>query len=302
MTSTHTTYAELSLESYHLPTYVGHMTEQRIALVTGANQGIGYALVEELANRMNPEDLVLLTGRNPERVAEAAARVHGVAKVEGRVLDVTDRTAVERLAAELGGVDFVVSNAVGPLEPGKEPVEQVDEFVDVANLGAQYMLRAFGPILRPGGRLIVVASSLGTLEQLPAALWSRFDGASLEDVEKVVEEWRTAVHDGTATDQGWPEWINLPSKVAQVAAVRAVANERRARDLASGTLVASVCPGLVDTRASRPWFEDFSDAKSPADAVQPIADLILSDHVDPAQYGELIRDGEVVAWKPSTPR
>jgi hypothetical protein len=140
------------------------------------------------------------------------------------------------------------------------------------------------------------------LEQLPAALWPRFDDASLEDVEKVVEEWRTAVHDGTATDQGWPEWINLPSKVAQVAAVRAVANERRARDLATGTLVASVCPGLVDTRASRPWFEDFSDAKSPADAVQPIADLILSDHVDPAQYGELIRDGEVVTWKPSTAR
>ncbi|RZT28147.1 short subunit dehydrogenase [Kribbella sp. VKM Ac-2569] len=277
------------------------MTEQRIALVTGANQGIGYALVEELAQRMNPEDLVLLTGRNPERVAAAAARVEGKARVEGRVLDVTDGDAVRRLAAELGAVDIVVSNAVGPLEPGVAPVEQVDEFVDVANLGAQYMLRAFGPILRPGGRLIVVASSLGTLEQLPEHLWGRLDQVSLEDVEKVVEEWRTAVHDGTAQAQGWPEWINLPSKVAQVAAVRAVAAERRERDLAENTLVASVCPGLVDTRASRPWFEDFSQAKSPADAVVPIADLILAD-VDPGLYGELIRDGAVVAWKPSTSR
>jgi NAD(P)-dependent dehydrogenase (short-subunit alcohol dehydrogenase family) len=200
-------------------------------------------------------------------------------------------------------VDIVVSNAVGPLEPGVAPVEQVDEFVDVANLGAQHMLRAFGPILRPGGRLIVVASSLGTLEQLPKDLWGRFDEVSLEDVEKVVEEWRTAVHDGTAQAQGWPEWINLPSKVAQVAAVRAVAAERRDRDLAENTLVASVCPGLVDTRASRPWFEDFSQAKSPADAVVPIADLILADAVDPGVYGELIRDGQVVAWKPrQTPR
>ena len=278
------------------------MTEKRIALVTGANQGIGYALVEELAQRMNPEDLVLLTGRNPERVAAAAARVNGRARVEGRVLDVTDGDAVRRLAAELGAVDIVVSNAVGPLEPGVAPVDQVDEFVDVANLGAQYMLRAFGPILRPGGRLIVVASSLGTLEQLPEDLWGRFDEVSLEDVEKVVEEWRTAVHDGTAQAQSWPEWINLPSKVAQVAAVRAVAAERRERDLAENTLVASVCPGLVDTRASRPWFEDFSQAKSPADAVVPIADLILADHVDPARYGELIRDGQVVGWKPSVPR
>jgi carbonyl reductase 1 len=278
------------------------MTEQRIAVVTGANQGIGYALVKELAQRMNPEDLVLLTGRNPERVAAAAAQVEGRARVEGRVLDVTDAEAVGRLARELGAVDIVVSNAVGPLEPGVEAVEQVDEFVEVANLGAQYMLRAFGPILRPGGRLIVVASSLGTLEQLPEQLWERFDGVSLEDVEKVVEEWRTAVHDGTAQAQGWPEWINLPSKVAQVAAVRAVAAERQERDLAENTLVASVCPGLVDTRASRPWFDDFSHAKSPADAVVPIADLILADHVDPALYGELLRDGQVVAWKPSTPR
>ncbi|WUJ75355.1 SDR family NAD(P)-dependent oxidoreductase [Kribbella soli] len=278
------------------------MTEPRIALVTGANQGIGYALVEELANRMNPEDLVLLTGRNPERVAAAAARIKGVAKVEGRVLDVTDGEAVDRLAEELGVVDIVVSNAVGPLEPGKTPSEQVDEFVDVANLGAQYVLPAFGPRVRAGGRLVVVASSLGTLEQLPEELWGRFDGVSLEDVEKVVEEWRAAVHEGTAAAQGWPEWINLPSKVAQVAAVRAVAAERRERDLADDTLVASVCPGLVDTRASRPWFDDFSQAKSPEDAVQPIVDLLLADRVDPALYGELVRDGKVIPWKPSTPR
>ncbi|MFF0269358.1 SDR family NAD(P)-dependent oxidoreductase [Kribbella sp. NPDC004536] len=274
----------------------------RTALITGANQGIGYALVEELANRMNPEDLVLLTGRNPERVAAAVAQVGGRARVEGRVLDVTDAEAVWRLAGELGGVDIVVSNAVGPLEPGKAAGEQVDGFVDVANLGAQYMLRAFGPVLRPGGRLIVVASSLGTLAQLPEGLWGRFDGASLDDVEKVVEEWRTAVHDGTAAAAGWPEWINLPSKVAQVAAVRAVAAERRTTDLANGTLVASVCPGLVDTRASRPWFDDFSQAKSPAEAVRPIADLTLADHVAPELYGELIRDGRIVAWKPTAAR
>ena len=50
------------------------MTAQRIALVTGANQGIGYALVEELAARWSPEDLVLLTGRDQARVTGAATR------------------------------------------------------------------------------------------------------------------------------------------------------------------------------------------------------------------------------------
>ena len=276
------------------------MTEQRIALVTGANQGIGYALVEELARRMNPEDLVLLTGRDPQRVADAVDQVTGIARVEGRVLDVTDAHAVAALAEELGAVDIVVSNAVGPLHPDRTQAEQADVFIDVANRGAQAVLRAFGPILRPGGRLIVVASSLGTLEQLPERLWRRFDGVTLDEVEQAVEGWRAAIHDGTAEEKGWPEWINFPSKVAQVAAVRAVAAERRTQDLVDGTLIASVCPGLVDTRASRPWFDDFSQAKSAADAVKPIVDLVLADRIDPAMYGELIRDGKILPWKPPT--
>ncbi|HET6985714.1 MAG TPA: SDR family oxidoreductase, partial [Kribbella sp.] len=262
--------------------------------------GIGRALVEELAARMNEQDLVLLTARDPGRVATAVAEIAGtgVARVEGRVLDVTDADAVAALAGELGAVDIVVSNAVGPLRPDRTQAEQADVFIDVANGGAQAVLRSFGPILKPGGRLIVVASSLGTLEQLPERLWGRFDGATLDEVEQVVEEWRAAIHDGTAEEKGWSDWINFPSKVAQVAAVRAVAAERRTQDLADGTLVASVCPGLVDTRASRPWFDDFSQAKSPADAVVPIVDLILADELDPAMYGELIRDGKILPWRP----
>ncbi|TCC45701.1 SDR family NAD(P)-dependent oxidoreductase [Kribbella capetownensis] len=276
------------------------MTTERIALVTGANQGIGYALVESLAARMNPNDLVLLTGRDPQRVGDAVAHINGVARVEGRVLDVTDGEAVRKLAEELGGVDIVVSNAVGPLVPERGQAEQADVFIDVANRGAQDVLRAFAPVLRPGGRLIVVASSLGTLDHLPERLWPRFDGVTLDEVEQAVEDWRAAIHDGTAAAKDWPEWINFPSKVAQVAAVRAVAAERRTQDLADGTVIASVCPGLVDTRASRPWFDDFSQAKSPADAVLPIVDLLLSDQVDPSWYGELIQDGKVLPWKPST--
>ena len=41
------------------------MTPSRIALVTGANQNLGRALVAGLAARMTPADRVLLTGRDP---------------------------------------------------------------------------------------------------------------------------------------------------------------------------------------------------------------------------------------------
>jgi NAD(P)-dependent dehydrogenase (short-subunit alcohol dehydrogenase family) len=276
----------------------------RTALVTGANQGLGFALAQGLAARLAPEDVVLLTGRDAGRVAAAATRVADDpatrSRVEGHVLDVSDADAITRFGNRLGAVDIVLSNAIGPLQPDRPQAEQADVFLDVANRGTHAVLRSFGPILRPGGRLIIVASSLGTLGHLPEALRPRFDGVSLDDVEKAVEDWRSAIHAGTAQEQGWPEWINVPSKVAQVAAMRAVAAERRDRDLAEGTLVAAVCPGMVDTRASRPWFTEYSHAQPPDQAARTVLDLVLGDF-DPQTYGELVRFGSVRPWHAGNP-
>ncbi|MYT73698.1 MULTISPECIES: SDR family NAD(P)-dependent oxidoreductase [unclassified Streptomyces] len=285
------------------------MTASRIALVTGANQGLGRALAEGLAAGLNPDDLVLLTGRDRQRVADAAREVAAApatrARVSGEVLDVTDTDAVARLAEELrvrhGGVDIVVSNAVARLLPGESQAERADEYIDVSNTATHAVLRSFGPVLRPGGRLLVVASSLGTLGHLPKRLHHLFDGADLDQVEYAVESWRSAVHQGTAAEDGWPLWLNVPSKVAQVAAVRAVAAERRDGDLAAGTLIAAVCPGMVDTATSRPWFEDFSHAQSPARAAEAVLSLLLSERVDPAHYGELVRFGTALDWHSGTP-
>ncbi|HEV7897544.1 MAG TPA: SDR family NAD(P)-dependent oxidoreductase [Planosporangium sp.] len=285
------------------------MTTRHIALVTGANQGIGYALVEGLAARWGPDDLVLLTGRDQSRVTEAAARAAAAAttgtRVEGSQLDVTDPGAVARMAAGLaeqyGGVDVVVSNATARITPDLSQEEQADAFIDVANGGTHAMLRSFGPVVRAGGRLIVVASSFGTLGNLDERLHPLFDNASLDQVESLVESWRADIHAGTAQDLGWPQWINVPSKVAQVAAVRAAARERRETDLPDGSLVAAVCPGLVDTPTSRPWFADFSRARTPAQAAAAVLDFVLAEPVDPATYGELVRDGTVLPWHSGTP-
>ncbi|MFJ5973047.1 SDR family NAD(P)-dependent oxidoreductase [Streptomyces sp. NPDC093060] len=285
------------------------MKTSRIALVTGANQGLGRALVEGLAAEMGSEDLVLLTGRNPRRVSEAAAEVAQLpttrSQVQGRVLDVTDTDAIDRLADELhqqyGGVDVVISNAVARVLPDESQSERADEFIDVSNTATHAILRSLGPVLRPGGRLLVVASSLGTLGHLDPRLHHLFDGANLDQIEYAVESWRSAVHSRTAEEMGWPRWLNVPSKVAQVAAVRAVAAERRAHDLAAGTLIASVCPGMVDTATSRPWFSDFSQAQSPADAARAVLDLVFAEGVDPVLHGELIRFGKPLPWHDGTP-
>jgi NAD(P)-dependent dehydrogenase (short-subunit alcohol dehydrogenase family) len=279
------------------------MTSPRIALVTGANQGLGLALAQGLAARLGPGDLVLLSGRDAARVANAVATVgrHG-AHVEGRVLDVRDAGAIADLADELrrdqGGVDIVFSNAGARIPPDREPAETIDELVETSNLGTTRMLRSFTPILRPGGRMIVVASSFGRLGHLDPAVRPRFEEArTLDDVEAVLADWRAAVHEGRAESDGWPTWINIPSKVAQVAAVRAVAAACRDRDLAEGTLIAAVCPGLIDTDASRPWFDDMSAAQTPAQAAEALLDLALAPTVDARFHGELVRSGRVLPWR-----
>ena len=280
------------------------MTSARTALVTGANQGLGRALVHALALGMNPDDRVLLTGRDPGRVrAAAAAAPRTGARVEGRVLDVRDAGAIDALAAELGEVDIVFSNATARMSPDADPADEVDAVVETSNLATSRMLRAFAPRLRPRGRLIVVASALGTLDKLDPRVRPRFEaaGADLDAVDALVAHWRAAVHTGRAEREGFGTWLNIPSKVAQVAAVRAVARQRRAADLAEGRLIAALCPGLIDTDASRPWFADMSQAQSTAQAAAWPVELVLGERFDPAFYGELVQFGSVIPWSTGVP-
>jgi NAD(P)-dependent dehydrogenase (short-subunit alcohol dehydrogenase family) len=280
------------------------MTSARTALVTGANQGLGRALVDALAKGMGPNDRILLTGRDPDRVRAAAADMPRTgAHVEGRVLDVRDGDAIDALADELGQVDIVFSNATARMSPDADPSDEVDAVAQTNNLATSRMLRAFAPRLRPGGRLVVVVSSLGTLDKLDPLARPRLQAASasLDAVDALVAEWCDAVHGGRAEQEGFGRWLNIPSKAAQVAAVRAVARERRAADLPEGKLITALCPGLIDTDASRPWFADMSQAQTPAEAAAWPVELVLGERFDPGFYGELVRFGAVIPWQTGIP-
>jgi carbonyl reductase 1 len=287
--------------------YIRHMTQSRTAVVTGANQGLGRALAEGLAARMAPEDLILLTGRDPKRVHTATAEVAAgpaTAQVQGRVLDVRDADAIAALAQEVGEVDIVFSNATARMSPDADPADEVDAIAETSNLATTSVLRAFAPRIRPGGRLVIVASALGTLDKLDERIAGRFADAAEADLDAVderVADWRDVVHNGRADQEGYGRWLNIPSKVAQVAAVRALARERRAEDLTHGRLLMALCPGLIDTDASRPWFDDMSAAQTPAQAASWPVELALAPEFDPAFYGELVQFGKVLPWKTGVP-
>jgi NAD(P)-dependent dehydrogenase (short-subunit alcohol dehydrogenase family) len=287
----------------------------RIALVTGATRNLGFSIAQGLAQRLEPSDTVYLTGRDASRVAESMRVLSGArAEVRGEAVDVSKRNAVERFATSLterhGGVDIVVSNHYTRVQPEDDPGEVIDYYVEANNLGTTRVLRSFAPMLREGGRLFVVASRAGSLRALAPALHARFQNLqSLDDVDRTICAWRDDVRSGRAAGRAWPAWINIPSKIGQVAAVRVLAGQRRADDLRRGILIASISPGLIDTGASRAWL-DVRGAPAPDEVAGPLINLALDPSPDQSFYGELVhvgreepgpfgsvvRSGSIVPW------
>ena len=275
----------------------------RVAVVTGANQGLGFALVEALCAQLGPDATVYLTARDAARGQEALRRLRERGLSPSlHTLDVTDERSVAALADTLrarhGGVDIVISNAAARIARDRPQAEQVVNFIDTNNHGTYRMIRAFGPLLRDGARFVVVASGFGSLRRLPAELHDGFDVAarSLEDIERLMDDYAQLVQAGREGERGWPDWINIPSKVAQVASMRIVARQMSEEAVRRGILVNAACPGLVDTEASRPWFDDMSSAQSPGQAAVDVAWLATLPPGTQAPYGELVRHRKIVPW------
>ena len=275
----------------------------KVAVVTGANQDLGFALVETLAKRMGPEDTVYLTARNLER-GQAAAREIERANANVRVaeLDVTDPTSIEKLSGLLkdrhDGVNLVASNAAARISKSVPQAQQVRDFVETNNHGSRALYRALAPLLRDNARFVFVASAFGSLQNLPAHLHEKFDTdrLSLDEIEANMAQYVSEMEAGTASASGWPEWINIPSKIGQVATARIAARDMLRARPNDGILINAVCPGLVDTAASRPWFDDMSEAQSPKEAAAAVVDLLLTPAGAKQPSGELMQFGVSLPW------
>jgi NAD(P)-dependent dehydrogenase (short-subunit alcohol dehydrogenase family) len=268
----------------------------KIALITGATRNLGFCLAQGLAQRLRKSDVVYLTGRDAARVADSVSRLAGCrARVTGELLDASDGVAVKRLADTLaqrhGGVDIVFSNHYARIQPDEDPALAIDAYVAANNLGTTHILRSFAPLIRDHGRLLVVASRAGSLRALAPALHGRFQNLrTLDEVDKAVCAWRDVVHQRRAAGQAWPEWVNIPSKIGQVAAVRVLAEQRRAQDRPRGIMIAAVSPGLIATGASRQWL-DMTGAQSPEEVAGPLLDFALEESPDDTFYGGLVHLG-----------
>jgi NAD(P)-dependent dehydrogenase (short-subunit alcohol dehydrogenase family) len=156
------------------------MQDKPVALVTGANQGIGLQIAKDLAAH---GFTVLVGSRNFENGQTAAKSVGADARAVQ--LDVTDQASItaaaKRIRSELGRLDVLVNNAAisnTRLRPG-ESVEEYSKstrpsVVSLAELRAVFETNVFGviavtqamlPLLRgaPAARIVNVSSGAGSL-------------------------------------------------------------------------------------------------------------------------------------------
>lgn len=150
-------------------------SKPRIALVTGANKGIGRAVARRLGG-MGAR--VYLGARDGDRghEAERALRAEGH-DVSALLLDVTDEGAVhraaERIGEEEGRIDALVNNAgtgAPPAPPSRTPLADVRRTYETNVFGVIAVTNAMLPLLRrsEAARIVNVSSVLGSLAHAAA--------------------------------------------------------------------------------------------------------------------------------------
>lgn len=145
---------------------MSHRIAGTVAFVSGANRGIGRALVEALLARGAAR--VYAGARDPRSLA-ALAESHGE-RVVPLPLDVTDPASVDAAAAAAPDVTLLVNNAgialMGDLLDGAAE-EALQQQLEVNLYGALRLTRAFAPALGARGGAVVNLASVASLVNFP---------------------------------------------------------------------------------------------------------------------------------------
>jgi NAD(P)-dependent dehydrogenase (short-subunit alcohol dehydrogenase family) len=145
----------------------------RVAIVTGANKGIG----KEVARQLAQAGLTVLLGSRDEARGKAAVEELAATGLDVRLLqlDVTDATSIaeahDRVVNELGRLDVLVNNAAysgGINKPSEVKIDTMRRVLETNVLGYVAVTNAFLPLLRqsPAPRIVNVSSNWGSFADI----------------------------------------------------------------------------------------------------------------------------------------
>ncbi len=257
-----------------------------LAVITGANRGLGLETAQVLAERGYR---VWLTGRDPELTERAAAALRAQhLDVQGSYLDVTSAVGVGALAQRLAAeppIDALINNA-GASFSGLDPKVARDT-LEINYRGAVRVTDALAPRLASTANIVMVSSGMGTLSHFSSTLAERLLNADLAraDIESAAEEFLSAVSLGQAAAKGFPNNAYSVSKALMNAFTRVLA-----RELGRSTQrVNAVCPGWVKTR--------MGGDGAPRSLAQGASGIVWAATLGPGgASGGFFRDAKPIAW------
>lgn len=225
------------------------------------------------------EEAVKTLNADPQlKRAKVLAQDGGDTTIKYRSLDISDKTSIHAFRdfvkkTHPEGIDVLVNNAAIALngfgmffvkghvtryhERRRRADAKADDIVAKETIHTNYygtlaMTQDLLPLIRPGGRLVNVASGLGGLSNYSAPLQKSFISASKTSVSAstaLMEKFISDVKSGKHEAEGWPSAAYAVSKAGVIAMTKAVAAEEEKSG--RGVLVNVCCPGYVNTDMSK---------------------------------------------------
>ncbi|CAH4032794.1 unnamed protein product [Pieris brassicae] len=222
----------------------------KVAVVTGSNKGIGFAIVRALCKRFDGD--VYLTSRDLNRGQNAVAELNKEGlRPKYHQLDITDPKSAEKLRDHLkenyGGLDILVNNAAIAFKVNApEPVAvQAEQTLFVNYYSVLSTCEILFPILRNGARVVNITSSCGHLTKIKSEkLRNRFKDPNLtiEGLCNMMQEYIEAAKQGTQA----ADWGNSSYAVAKVA-ITALSKIQQRMYADRDIIVNAVNPGYAAT-------------------------------------------------------
>ncbi|XP_047540617.1 carbonyl reductase [NADPH] 3-like [Vanessa atalanta] len=272
------------------------MSENKTAIVTGANKGLGFAIVKGLCQ--NFKGLVYLTSRNEDRGKTACQELQKLGYTpQYYKLDVTDEKSVLNLCSFLKSrkIDLLINNAgVLFLKDSKESkITQAEQTLLINFFALVNFTEAILPFMNDNGTILNISSSSGHLSRIPSEKLRKEisnPNLSLIDLKSLMKKYIDSVKFNREISDGWGDSPYVVSKVG-LNAYTFILN-RRLKE--RGILVNCVHPGYVMSDMTRG-----AGTVSPEQAAEVVVKLALT----PETGGLYVwHNGVTVPWDGPDPR